>query len=403
MANAAGLFKALTYKKEVTYGLVPAASAAQALRRISSDISLKKDTYTSSEIRPDQQTADFRHGVRRVSGKISGDLSPKTFSDLLGSFCRKVFAAVTPITAASVTIAGTGPTYTVTRAAGSFLTDGVKVGHVIRLTVGSLNAANINKNLLVTALTATVATVVVLNASAMVAEGPITGTTITVQGKQTYIPTTGHVIESYSIEHWFSDVPASEVFSGCLINGFTANLPPTGIATLDFDVVGQNITTAAGQYFTSPTAATDTGSLAAVNGVVRANGAAIGILTGLTITGAGGFTGDPVVGSNTIPAQFAGIVQVTGQATAYFESTTLRDVFLNETEIDIIGVFTADNTAASDFVSFVMPRVKLGGHDKSDGIGASTVTMPFTALLNTAGGSGIATEKTTLLIQDSQA
>jgi hypothetical protein len=193
------------------------------------------------------------------------------------------------------------------------------------------------------------------------------------------------------------------VFSGCLINGFTANLPPTGIATLDFDVMGQDVTTAAGQYFTSPTAATTTGSLAAVNGVVRAGGVAVGILTGLTITGAGGFTGDPVVGSNTIPAQFAGIVQVTGQATAYFESTTLRDVFLNETEIDIIGVFTADNTAAADFLSFVMPRVKLGAHDKSDGVGATTVTMPFTALLNTAGGTGIATEKTTLLIQDSQA
>ena len=65
MANASGLFKALTYKKEVTFGLVPAAPGAQALRRISSDLSLKKDTYQSSEIRPDQQIADFRHGVRR--------------------------------------------------------------------------------------------------------------------------------------------------------------------------------------------------------------------------------------------------------------------------------------------------------------------------------------------------
>lgn len=403
MANAAGVFKALTYKKEVTYGLVPAASAAQALRRISSDLSLKKDTYKSSEIRPEQQTADFRHGVRRVAGKISGDLSPKTFSDFMGSFCRKVFAAVTPATAVSVTIAGSGPTYTVTRAAGSYLTDGFKIGHVIRLSVGTLNAANINKNLLITALTATVATVITLNASALVAEGPITGTTVTAQGKQTYIPTSGHVVESYSVEHWFSDVPASEVFSGCLINGFTANLPPTGIATVDFDVMGQNVTAAAGQYFTSPTAATTTGSLAAVNGVVRANGTTVGILTGLTITGVGGFTGDPVVGSNTIPALYPGIVEVSGQATAYFDSTTLRDVFLNETEIDIVGVFTADNTAAADFVSFVIPRIKLGGHDKSDGIGATTVTMPFQALLNSAGGTGIATEKTTLLIQDSQA
>ena len=403
MANASGLFKALTYKKEVTFGLVPAASAAQALRRISSDLSLKKDTYQSSEIRPDQQIADFRHGVRRAAGKISGDISAKTFSDFIGSACRKVFASLTAATGVSVTIAGTAPNWTVTRAAGSYLTDGFKIGHVIRLSVGTLNALNINKNLLITGLTATVANVIVLNASAMLAEGPITGTTITMVGKQTFMPTSGHVEESYSIEHWFSDVPASEVFSGCKINGFSADLKPTGIATIDFDVMGQNITTSASQYFTSPTAATTTGSMAAVNGVVRMNGAPVGILTGLTLKAEDGYTGDPVVGSNVVPAFYPGIMKVTGQATAFFDATTLRDVFLNETEIDIIAAFTADNTATSDFITFVLPRVKLGSHSKSDGDKAISVTMDFQALLNNAGGAGTATEKTTLLIQDSAA
>ena len=403
MANASGLFKALTYKKEVTFGLVPAASAAQALRRISSDLSLKKDTYQSSEIRPDQQIADFRHGVRRAAGKISGDISAKTFSDFIGSACRKVFASLTAATGVSVTIAGTAPNWTVTRASGSYLTDGFKIGHVIRLSVGTLNALNINKNLLITGLTATVANVIVLNASAMLAEGPITGTTITMVGKQTFMPTSGHVEESYSIEHWFSDVPASEVFSGCKINGFSADLKPTGIATIDFDVMGQNITTSASQYFTSPTAATTTGSMAAVNGVVRMNGAPVGILTGLTLKAEDGYTGDPVVGSNVVPAFYPGIMKVTGQATAFFDATTLRDVFLNETEIDIIAAFTADNTATSDFITFVLPRVKLGSHSKSDGDKAISVTMDFQALLNNAGGAGTATEKTTLLIQDSAA
>jgi len=403
MANASGLFKALTYKKEVAYGTVPAAGAAQALRRISSDLSLKKDTYQSSEIRPDQQIADFRHGVRKVEGKISGDISAKTFSDFIGSACRKVFASLTAASAVSVTIAGTAPNWTVTRAAGSYLTDGFKIGHVIRLSVGSLNAANINKNLLITGLTATVANVVTLNGTVMVAEGPITSTTITMVGKQTFMPTSGHVEESYSIEHWYSDVPASEVFSGCKISGFSANLSPTGIATFDFDVMGQNITTAASQYFTAPTAATTTGSMAAVNGVIRINGAAAGVLTGLTLKASGGYTGDPVVGSNVVPALYPGIMNVTGQATAFFDSTTLRDVFLNETEVDIIGVFTADNSATSDFVSFVMPRVKIGSHSKSDGDKAIAVTMDFQALLNNAGGAGIATEKTTLLVQDSAA
>lgn len=403
MANASGLFKALTYKKEVTFGLVPAAPGAQALRRISSDLSLKKDTYQSNEIRPDQQIADFRHGVRRAAGKISGDISAKTFSDFIGSACRKVFASLTAATGVSVTIAGTAPNWTVTRAAGSYLTDGFKIGHVIRLSVGTLNAANINKNLLITGLTGTVANVITLNGSALVAEGPITGTTITMFGKQTFMPTSGHVEESYSIEHWFSDVPASEVFSGCKINGFSADLKPTGIATIDFDVMGQNITTSASQYFTSPTAATTTGSMAAVNGVVRMNGAPVGILTGLTLKAEDGYTGDPVVGSNVVPAFYPGIMKVTGQATAFFDATTLRDVFLNETEIDIIAAFTADNTATSDFITFVLPRVKLGSHSKSDGDKAISVTMDFQALLNNAGGAGTATEKTTLLIQDSAA
>lgn len=403
MANASGIFKALTYKKEVAFGQVPPASGAQALRRISSDLSLTKETYQSSEIRPDQQIADFRHGVRRVAGKISGDLSAKTYSDFIGSACRKVFASLTAATGASVTIAGTAPNWTVTRAAGSYLTDGFKIGHVIRLSVGTLNAANINKNLLITGLTGTVANVITLNGSAMVAEGPITGTTITMIGKQTFMPTSGHVQESYSFEHWFSDVPASEVFSGSKINGFTANLSPTGIATIDFDVVGQDITTSATQYFTTPTAATTTGSMAAVNGVVRMGGATVGILTGLTLTTDTGITGDPVVGANVVPAFYPGTMNVTGQATAFFDATTLRDVFLNETEIEIVAAFTADNTAVSDFVTFVLPRVKLGSHSKSDGDGAISVTMDFQALLNSSGGAGTATEKTTLLIQDSAA
>jgi hypothetical protein len=44
-----------------------------------------------------------------------------------------------------------GPTYTVTRGAGSWLTDGVKAGMVVPASAGALNAANLSKNLLVMA------------------------------------------------------------------------------------------------------------------------------------------------------------------------------------------------------------------------------------------------------------
>jgi hypothetical protein len=91
---------------------------------------------------------------------------------------RRAFAAVAAITGLSITIAGSGPTYTVTRAAGSWLTDGVKVGQVGRLTAGSFNAANLNKNLVI-CVTATVLTVMPVNGVALVAEGPIAAATWT--------------------------------------------------------------------------------------------------------------------------------------------------------------------------------------------------------------------------------
>lgn len=51
----------------------------------------------------------------------------------------------------------------------------------------------------------------------------------------------------------------------------------------------------------------------------------------------------------------------------------------NETEVELIVVLTSDNTAASGFVGFTLPRVKLGGASKSDGQAGIVQTMPFAA------------------------
>lgn len=404
---ASGVNKFVSYKVEASYGVAPGASGAQLLRRTGSTLDLTKDVYESAEIRTDYQDADYRHGVRRTAGTISGELSPKTYSDFFASILKRDFTSLTAVTGVSVTIAGAGP-FTVTRASGSYLTDGFKVGHVVRLSVGALNAANISRNLLIVDLTATVATVLPLNISNgvnMVAEGPITGTTITLIGKQTFIPVSGHTDKSFSIEHWFADtVPTmSEVFTGTKFSKASLALPPTGIATVAFDAMGKDIVPSATRYFTSPTAVTTTTSVAAVNGVLRVGGVTVASITGLTLDIAPGYTGDPVVGQNSIPFLFAGKVKVTGQITAYFDSPTLRDQFLNETEAEIIAAFTSDNTNTSEFVVLTMSRVKTGGASKDDKDGGIIQTLPFKALINNAGGTGTKYEQTTITMQDSAA
>lgn len=401
---ASGLFKQVAYKAESTFGVVPSATSAQALRRVQSTLDLSKETYQSNEIRQDFQLVDFRHGVRRVEGNISGELSPATYKDFIACALKKDFAAGASASNVTVTIAGAGPSYTVTRSSGNYITDGFKVGDVIRLSIGSPSlAANFGKNLLIVSLTSTIATVITLNGSSMTAEGPVAGTTVAVVGKKSYIPTSGHTDKSFSIEHYYSDLVQSEVFSGCKPTSIAIGLPPTGLATIDIGFMGKDVTTASAQYFTNPTAQTTTGLLAAVNGELRVAGQSVATLTGLTLNIASNYSGDPVVGSNTVPFMFAGRVIVTGQATAYFDSVTLRDAFFNETEVEIIGAFTANNDANAPFMSFVLPRVKIGGASKNDGEGGLVQTLPFQALLNTAGGSGTTSEQTTIVIQDSAA
>ena len=82
---------------------------------------------------------------------------------------------------------------------------------------------------------------------------------------------------------------------------------------------------------------------------------------------------------------------------------TLRNAFVNESQIDLIGVFTSDNTATADFITCVLPRIKVGSANKDDSDTGLIQTFSFQALLNTAGGAGVKTEATTFSMQDSQA
>lgn len=401
MTIATGVAKQVKYKVESTWGTVPAAGSAQALRRVTSDIDLRKDAYESNEIRTDYQVADYRHGVRRVAGTIRGELSPLTYLDFMAAAVRKATAATSAITGMSITIATSGAYWTLTRGAGSWISDGVKTGDIGRLTAGSFNAANLNKNLLVLDVTsATVLKVTPLNGVALVAEGPIASSTWTTPGKKIWTPTSGHTDLSYSIEHWFSDLSLSEVFSGCKVSTMGISLPATGMSTIDIGFMGKDVTTAGSEYFTSPTSQTTSGILAAVNGVIRYSNTAIAYLTGMTLNYDGGMKDRAVIGSNTIPDIFEGRVRWSGQITALFQDATLRDAFLNETAVSFTAALATSTSATAEFIGFTVPNAKLGAATRSDGEDGLEVTVPFVALYNSAGSGS---DQTTVMIQDSLA
>lgn len=402
MAIATGINNKIAYKKETAWGTTGGATGAKYLRRVSADFNLTKETYQSEEMRTDYQVSDFRHGVLRAEGSLNGEFSAGSYSDFFAAAVRRNFTTAT-LAGASVTVSATGsPTvYKLVRSVGSFLTDGWKIGMVVRCS-GLTATADNGKNLLVSAVSALEVTVVPIDGSTMTGQAVTSSATFTVPGKVTYAPLTGHTGDSFSVEQWFSDVQQSEVYTGLKVNTVGVSIPATGMTTVDFSFMGKDLyQTGTTQFFTTPTAAGSTGIFAGVNGVVVYNGASVAVITDASVNINSDMTDAVVLGSNSIAGVFEGRVTVDGSMSVYFQDATFRDAFKDETEVSIVFALTASNDKAADFATITLPRVKLGSFSKADAMDGIIASCDFTALLqgtNTAGK-----ELTTVMIQDSQA
>jgi hypothetical protein len=401
MPISKGTAKQVAYKKETTFGTLAGNTSGKLLRRVTANFNLVKEAYESAEIRVDRQVADFRHGVRSAEGTLNGELSAASYADFMGSIVGKDFATVSLGAAVQTTVTVVGTTYTLVRATGSWLTDGLRVGMVVRPT-GLTTTADNAKNLLVASLTATNAVVVPLNGSTLTAQGTASSVTITAPGKQTSVPATGHTDDSYTVEEFYTDIAQSEVYSGMKVNSVAVQLPATGLTTVDIGFAGKDLAqTDTTQYFTSPTAQNSNGIFAAVNGVMLVNGAPVALITSADFNIERATENATVVGSNSVADIFTGRIRVTGNMSVYFQDAAFREYFDDETPVSVVLTVTADSTASSNFVGFTLPKVKLGSFTKDDGELGIVASASFQALLNDVTTAGLA--PTTIQIQDSAA
>ncbi len=415
MALAEGVSARVAYKAHSTgvitpgvepvFATDPAATGGQILRRVSSTLALSKDTYQSAEIRGDRQIVDFRHGVKRVQGNISGELSPLTYADFFEAAFRGTWeAAVTASEADFTSAAADNATSKFTFAGGNPVTKGFRVGHILRFSNLS-DADNNAKNFLILGFGGT------SNREVTVYPAPDTMSADTAfnvvsVGKRLANPSSGFVSRKYAVEIWNQDVDIARLFSECRVGGFNAQLPASGIGTVDFDFMGRNMTmyeAGAAPFFTSPAAETTTGVTAAVNGLLRASGSTIAVITGLNIQMQLSPSADPVVGSNLVPEIFLGRANVTGQLTAFFENADLVNDFVNESEIEILAYLTTTSAVNTPALTFYMPRVKLGGADlQTQGEGGQSITLPYQALKSTAVEASTGIASATLQICDTE-
>lgn len=378
----------------------PAATGGQILRRVGSTLALTKDTYQSAEILASRQIADFRHGVQRVTGEITGELSPVTYFPLYEAAFRATKVATFSKSNTEFTnCAADNTTSKFTVGASTWAAQGFRVGDVIRFTNLS-DVDNNAKNFLIYNLS----TVDAFVTPAPDTMGADTSFTVDRTGTKISIPTSSHVKSMWAFEHYHEDIDVAQLFTECRITGASWQLPATGMATTTIPVLGraQTITSAgSAPFFTAPTAAGTDGIAAAVNGKIVHAGVVVGVITGIEINLAINADAPAVVGQNFVPEVFLGRSVVTGQFTALLENSTFLDAFTAETEVSIILMLTTTSAANSPFIAINMNRCKLGGASPAlTGEAGVIITCPFQALQK---GTATGFDDTTIAMIDSTA
>jgi hypothetical protein len=363
---------------ESTFNTPPGAGVGKRFRpNASSGLKLSRANIAPNEIRADGQTSMARLGSKSVGGSYVGDLSLGTFDDLLQAALRGTWVAAVAVTQATAGLTSiTTTANAIVASAGSWITAGLRVGDVVRLT-GHSTAANNSRNLRVTsvsALTLGIAETLIVDAVAD------TTFTVTIAKKLTQ-PTTP-VRRSFTFEEYDADVDLTEQATGCRISSLKISGQPDGMCLIEFGIVGADLnplTTGTSPFYTAPTLTTSI-ALTMADATIRYGGADIAILTAFEMNYDLSAKTQPVIGSLVTPDVFENPSVVSGSITGVRSDFTNLSRFIAETELELQVLMVEPESEPKDFVSLFLPRIKLTGVDKGfGGDGAMIETLPFMA------------------------
>lgn len=376
--------------------ILPAASAdARLYNFVDATGSLAKEAFESNTIRTTQQMLNPRHGTRSVPFTLNQELQLDGSTKLFEGMLRSTFATGATVTA-SIAIDATART--LTRGSGSFITDGFKVGDIVRVS-GSATSANNGVNLRLSSVTALVLTWINdawTSGMATVASASIT---VAVPGKKCSIPSASHTSDYFTIEDWQSDVPSSQRHTDMRVASQEIAVPPNGHATIGTTFLGIDSDIQATEYFTNETAASTGALLAGPQGLIRYNGADSAVVADFSLSITNDAEIKPVVGSDLSPDVFVGMTTVSGSLTAMFSANTFLTNFEAETVAPLYLYLFEDSTAGSDFIIIKVPACKVNSASVGNDTVARTVSMDFSGGENVDGSTTI--EQTSIVIHDS--
>lgn len=228
-----GATTAQFYVAEVTPGVTPTNPVWLPLRNTGGVPAITRDTLTSNELDGSRETTSIRTGNKQVSGEYAIELSSKSQDDWLAGALGSTWRPGVSLTDLSITVAPADKTFT--RKAGSFISDGVRVGDLIAFT--GLTGDNA-KPFIVTKVSETVVTGAGIQHTLTVTTDAETG------AKTGDKLETGNECKTFSILTWYKGQcegdDACTLTKGVEVSGFTVEQAVNAMVTGSFPFIGRS-------------------------------------------------------------------------------------------------------------------------------------------------------------------
>lgn len=367
----------VNFKVEGTFNTAPGASGAETLRFTPSPgLNLKAATIRSNEQRSDALQTMGRNGSLQVDGSYGAEASLSSHDTILEAVMRSTWDAALTITQATAGLTSiTTTTSTIVASAGSWITAGLRVGDVIRMS-GHATTANNNINLRIKALTASTITV---HGTPLTADASADTSFTIVRGKKLKNPATP-TKRTFYVEQNNVDIDSSQLFGGVRFIGMKLTGTPDGVAAWEFTALGASMDTVTGAsapYYTSPTTYNTT-PLAFADAKISVGGVDIAIATSFELNYQINAATQPVIGSQVSPDVFDNDVVLTGTFSLIREDFDNLNAFVDETEFELHILLTEPEGEPKDYISIYVPRLKFTGVDAPlGGDGAMIESAPF--------------------------
>ena len=351
------------YVAEVTPGVTPASPSWSPLRNTGGIPAVTRDALVSNELDGSREVSSIRTGNKQVAGEYSIELSASSQDELLAGAMTSSWVAGSTVAGLTVSVNSTAKTFT--RSTGDF-TSAVDVGDLVRFP--ALDGDNALP-FIVTAVTATVITGAGISHALNTAAG--VATTLVVADKLE----TGNLCKTYSVLTWFKGKCGGSdsylLTKGVEFSGFTIEQAVNAMVTGSFPFIGlsQEVLTSppAGSTFTvsfsaQPFASVD---VSAFNGT-----APLKLIDSFTITNDNAASAQFELGNTSVAFVERGRAANTFSLAGKLYDTTLLNMFLNETQIELTSILAGPDGA----MSFSLKRAELTAATPEVG-GPESVTL----------------------------